>query len=114
MVPYYLPQYPQPQQGPAGSQASTTQGQQVRAYALDAEQAPDRSVIRGTVLIYGSVARTLIDTGASHSFISYALARSMSLMISTMLTPLLVTTPVRGNVMLDHVCKDCFVAIAGY
>ena len=66
------------------------------------------------MLIYGSVARTLIDTGASHSFISYALARSMSLMIVTMMTPLLVTTPVRGNIMLDRVCRDCFVAIAGY
>src|SRR3954465_9243450 len=62
-----------------GGQQQQTQGQQGRAYAMDAEQTVDRSVIRGTVLVFGTVARVLIDTGASHSFISATLARTMRL-----------------------------------
>ena len=81
---------------------------------MDADQPVDRSVIRGTVLIFGSVARTLIDTGASHSFISSTLARTMSLRYVTLRTPLTVTTPVQENIVLDRVCRDCFVVIAGY
>lgn len=83
-------------------------------YALDAEQPPDCSVIRGTVLIYDFVARTPIDTRASHSFISCTLAHSMRLVFVTLRTLLVVTTPVRENIMLDHVCRDCVVAIVGY
>src|SRR5436853_7246275 len=116
-VPYYQPQYTQPPQGAPGSHPSTRGGhqqQQGRVYGMDAEQPVDRSVIRGTVLIFGSVARTLIDTGASYSFISSTLARTMSLRYVTLRTPLTVTTPVQGNIVLDRDCRDCLRVMAGF
>ena len=97
-----------------GGQNQQPQGQQGRAYAMDAEQTADRSVIRGTVLIFGTAARVLIDTGASHSFISATLARTMRLTHSNLRTPLTVTTPVRGNIILYRICRGCTVVIAGY
>src|SRR3954464_681922 len=83
-----------------GGQQQQPQGQQGRAYAMEAEQTVDRSVIRGTVHVFGTVARVLIDTGASHSLISATLARTMRLTHSTLRAPLTVTTPVRGNIIL--------------
>lgn len=62
-------------------------------YAMDAKQTADLSVISGIILIFGAVARVLIDTRALHSFIYCTLARTMRLTRMTLRTPLSVTTP---------------------
>src|SRR4051812_24107106 len=79
------------------------------------EETPDRSVIiRGIILVYDYLAQTLIDTGATHSFISSTLACTLKLDVDTFTIPLRVTTPVWNNVMLNRVCRSCSLTIAGY
>ncbi|XP_075499143.1 uncharacterized protein LOC142537518 [Primulina tabacum] len=53
---------------------------QVRIFSLTKEGInPDSSIISGTILISGKVATALIDTGATHSFISEQFMRSLGL-----------------------------------
>lgn len=73
-----------------------------------------RSVIRGTSLIYNYVARILIDTGSSHSFVLYALTYIIRLRFKALRTPQSVTTPVPENIVLDHICRSCTMVIAEY
>lgn len=58
---------------------------------------------RCTILFYGYVVRTFINTRASHSFISYALACTMRLIHVTLRTSLTVITPMWGNLVLDSI-----------
>ena len=54
--------------------------QQGRVYTATASPAtPDPSVVRGTFLVFSSWASVLIDSGASHSFISASFARALDL-----------------------------------
>ncbi|GFZ01883.1 hypothetical protein Acr_15g0004920 [Actinidia rufa] len=48
-----------------------------------AEQQLDTSVVRGTLLMFNSWARVLINTGASHSFIASSFASALGLEIET-------------------------------
>ena len=51
-----------------------------RVYAVTAQDlVPAPSVVRGTFLFCNSVANVLIDTGASHSFVSAAFASVLEL-----------------------------------
>ncbi|XP_075515778.1 uncharacterized protein LOC142550589 [Primulina tabacum] len=55
-------------------------GIQGRIFSLTKEGVnPDTSVISGTILISGTVALTLIDTGATHSFMSEIFMRSLGI-----------------------------------
>src|SRR4051812_1818754 len=65
----------------------------------------ERSVIRGTISIYTSSARVLIDTGASHSFISYAFCKTLGLRLDRLYEPLEVSTPVSGVAVLTDICR---------
>ena len=60
-------------------------------------------VIRGIVPLFSSWASILIDTGASHSFISSAFASSLELWFTRLDIPLIVDTPVGGKIHLDQV-----------
>ena len=54
-----------------------------------------------------SLANVLIDTGASHSFISTAFASALGLEVARLVPPLRVESPVGGIVDLDRDCRDC-------
>ena len=71
-------------------------------------------MIRGTVSVYTSRARILIDTGASHSFISYALCKTLGLRLDRLPEPLEVSTLVCGLAVLKEICRNCDLEIAGH
>src|SRR4051812_24103133 len=54
-------------------------------------------MIRGTISVYTSHAHILIDTGASHSFIPYALCKTLGLKLDRLPEPLEVSKPVSGD-----------------
>ena len=109
----------QPQDGQGGRNQRRRRNQNNnnnngRVYALaQPPEIPDHSVIRGIIRIYGSFAKVLIDTGASHSFISYQLARSLRLRIEPLVHPLTVATPISGVATLKDVCRSCVLDIGG-
>src|SRR3954470_3496505 len=85
------------------------------AYALaETSEIPDHSVIRGTIAVYGSYARILVDCGASHSFIATRFCRASGLRTEFMPSSLHVSTPISGVVELREVCRACTLTIAGY
>lgn len=53
--------------------------------------------------MYDYLTQTLIDTRATHSFISCTLARTLELPIDVLINPFRVTMPVRRNVILNLV-----------
>ncbi|GFY90223.1 hypothetical protein Acr_07g0004200 [Actinidia rufa] len=88
-------------------QAVAQQGQrtQGRVYAIASaagpsgttgqqEQQLETSVVRGTLLMFNSWARVLIDTGASHSFIASSFAWALGLEIEVLDSVLMLDTPV--------------------
>src|SRR5436189_15176 len=89
-----------------------------RAYAMAPPQVSteplERSVIRGTISVYTSNAQVLIDTGASHSFISYAFCKTLGLRLDRLYEPLEVSTLVNGVAVLTDICRGCDLEIAGH
>ncbi|GFS43207.1 hypothetical protein Acr_00g0084230 [Actinidia rufa] len=90
-------------------QAITQQGQmmQGRVYAMTSlaepsgttgqqEQQLDTSVVRGTLLMFNTRARVLIDTGASHSFIASSFALALGLKVEILDSVLMLDTPMGG------------------
>ncbi|GFZ16927.1 hypothetical protein Acr_26g0001970 [Actinidia rufa] len=101
-------------------QAVAQQGQrtQGRVYAITSaagpsgiagqqEQQLDTSVVRGTLLMFNSWARVLIDTGVSHSFIASSFASALGLEIEVLDSVLMLDTPVGGRSTLKRVCRSC-------
>ncbi|GFY95611.1 hypothetical protein Acr_10g0009960 [Actinidia rufa] len=76
------------------------------------EQQLDTSVVRGTLLMFNSWARVLIDTGASHSFIASSFASALGLEIEVLDSVLMLDTPVGGRSTLKRVCRSCEIEIA--
>ncbi|GFS34613.1 hypothetical protein Acr_00g0034850 [Actinidia rufa] len=76
------------------------------------EQQLDTSVVRGTLLMFNSWARVLIDTGASHSFIASSFASALGLEIEVLDSALMLDTPVGGRSTLKRACRSCEVEIA--
>src|SRR5436853_5771946 len=74
----------------------------------------DNEVVQGIITLYRSCAKVLFDTGASHSFMSVMFTKSLKLKISTMLYPLVVTTPVNGRVTVRTICRKCTLEVAGF
>ena len=60
-----------------------------------------------------SLANVLIDTGASHSFISIAFASTLGLEVARLMPPLRVESSVGGTVDLDRGCRDCEIEVVG-
>src|SRR3954462_9639766 len=89
-----------------------------RAFAMAPPQAPtepqERSVIRGTISVYTSNARVLIDTDASHSFVSYSFCETLGLRLDRLYEPLEVSTPVSGVAVLTDICRGCDLKITGH
>ncbi|XP_028075180.1 uncharacterized protein LOC114277480 [Camellia sinensis] len=87
---------------------------QGRVYAVTAsEQATGSLVVRGTFLIFNTWAKVLIDTGASHSFITKSFASLLGLENRQQQAPLTVESPVRGKVNLTRECQGCVIEVAG-
>ena len=78
------------------------------------EQLPESSVVRGIFVVCNSLANVLIDTGASHSFISTAFAFALGLEVARFVPPLRVESPIGGTVDLNRGCRDCEIEVAGY
>jgi len=51
----------------------------------------------------------IIDTGATHSFISLSCAKSLNLAMSLMLRGMVIDTPTNGSVTTSLVCVKCLV-----
>ncbi|GFS38040.1 hypothetical protein Acr_00g0055310 [Actinidia rufa] len=75
------------------------------------EQQLDTSVVRGTLLMFNSRARVLIDTGASHSFIASSFALALGLKVEVLDSVLMLDTPVGGRTTLKRVCRSCEIEI---
>ncbi|GFZ21162.1 hypothetical protein Acr_29g0003240 [Actinidia rufa] len=94
-------------------QAITQKGQrtQGRVYAMTSaaepsgtvrqqEQQLNTSVVRGTLLMFNSRARVLIDRGASHSFITSSFALALGLKVEILDSVLMLDTPMEGRTTL--------------
>ena len=68
-------------------------------------------MIRGIVPLFTYCASILFRIGASHSFISTALASSLGLKIDCLDVELHVNTPVGGIICLNQVCRGCLLSI---
>ncbi|GFZ08181.1 hypothetical protein Acr_19g0011180 [Actinidia rufa] len=90
-------------------QAVTQQGQRMqgRVYAMTSaaepsgttgqqEQQLDTSVVRGTLLMFNTRARVLIDMGASHTFIASSFALALGLKVEILDSVLMLDTPMGG------------------
>ncbi|KAL7262314.1 hypothetical protein ACSBR1_000652 [Camellia fascicularis] len=100
-------------------QSFTLRGEQVdqgptgRVYAVTAQDlVPAPSVVRGTFLFCNSIASVLIDTGASHSFVSAAFASVLELELALLASPICVVSPVGGELILKHGCRGCDIEVA--
>src|SRR4051812_45676879 len=78
------------------------------------EQPQDHEVVKDSIPVYNTYAKVLFDPGASHSFMSIRLAKSLKLKIDIMRSPLIVTTPMDGRVIIQTICRNCTINIAGY
>ncbi|XP_028106501.1 uncharacterized protein LOC114305596 [Camellia sinensis] len=83
-----------------GTQNAKTSGNQKatgKIFALQEEEA-DPSVIEGNLVLYNSWVHVLFDTGASHSFISFACVKLLELVCEPLATALSVMSPMEGCV----------------
>ena len=77
----------------------------------DAQATSD--VVTGTLQIHTLFARTLIDPGSTHSFVSVYFAGLLGMPIDNMDFDLFVATPLGDSVVLNKIIRDCCVMI-GY
>ncbi|XP_057504717.1 uncharacterized protein LOC130788169 [Actinidia eriantha] len=93
-----------------------SQGVQGRVYVItDATTIPSQtepSVVRGILLLFSSWARVLIDSGASHSFLSSSFASALELKVDVLRPSLFLESPVGGRVSLDRICRKCELVIS--
>ncbi|GFS30291.1 hypothetical protein Acr_00g0011220 [Actinidia rufa] len=75
------------------------------------EQQLDTSIVRGTLLMFNSWARILIDTGASHSFIASSFALALGLKVEVLDSVLMLNTLVGGRTILRRICRSCEIEI---
>ena len=102
MQPSYAPRDEQVDQRPLG-----------HVYVVTAQDlVPAPSVVRGTFLLCNSVANVLIDTGASHSFLSAAFASVLGLELAQLASLISVVSPVRSELILKQGCRGCDTEIA--
>ncbi|KAK2409540.1 cleavage and polyadenylation specificity factor subunit [Trifolium repens] len=85
-----------------------------KVFALDggASGATD-NLIRGTCFIHDTPLRAMIDTGATHSFISFKCVKSLNLETSVMSRCMVIETPASDSVTTKLVCVNCPVTIFG-
>ncbi|XP_075500075.1 uncharacterized protein LOC142538650 [Primulina tabacum] len=95
------------QKSPLSSDKGKVQG---RIITMTKEGAnPDSSVISGNILISGKEAFTLIDTGATHSFMSEVFMHSLSREPTVMYLPFNIMLPSGDEICPTSILKACSV-----
>ncbi|GAV75735.1 zf-CCHC domain-containing protein/RVP_2 domain-containing protein [Cephalotus follicularis] len=85
-----------------------------RVYVLAQTEVPEStSVVGGTLYMYGYSARVLMDSGASHSFISARFASCLDVTPDCLSYTLDVSTPTRTSMYTDSVYRSCEMSMAG-
>jgi hypothetical protein len=97
--------------------SATTPARQNQAHARmnhvaveDAQATPD--VIIGTILVNDNNAIVLIDSGASHSFVTASFVQKYSLPLSILKDQMIVSSP-GGDMHARHVCSKVSILIRG-
>ncbi|GAV75324.1 zf-CCHC domain-containing protein/RVP_2 domain-containing protein [Cephalotus follicularis] len=85
-----------------------------RIFVLAQTEVPEStSVVGGTLYIYGYSVRVLMDSGASHSFISARFASCLDVTPDCMSYILDVSTPTWTSMYTDSVYRSCEMSMAG-
>ncbi|GAU10215.1 hypothetical protein TSUD_420210, partial [Trifolium subterraneum] len=83
-----------------------------RVFALDGERHSDAdNLIRGTCIINNTTLVAMIDTGATHSFISLDCARKLGLEVSPMNGRMIIEIPAKDSVITNLVVLNCPLSI---
>ncbi|XP_050907676.1 uncharacterized protein LOC127121130, partial [Lathyrus oleraceus] len=101
------------EEGHIGSQCQKPKKPQTgKVFALTGTQTSSEDrLIRGTCFINGTPLITIIDTGATHCFISANCARRLGLKLSALGGELIVETPAKGSITTSLVCLKCPLSI---
>ncbi|XP_073063958.1 uncharacterized protein [Primulina eburnea] len=85
---------------------------QGRIFAMTKESVnPDSSVISGNILIYGKEEITLIDTGATHSFMSEVFMHSISVEPTVMPLHFNIVLPSGDEICVTNIIKACPIQV---
>ena len=83
-----------------------------RVFALSGAEAPkEDNLIKGTCLINNVELLAIVDTGATHSFISYECATRIGVIMSSLGGSMVIDTPANGSVKTSVVCRGCHLTI---
>ena len=80
---------------------------------IEPDLIPAPSVVRGTFLFCNLVSNVLIDTGASHSFISSTFASILGLELAQLASPICVESPIGGEMIPKQGCRACDIEVTG-
>ncbi|GAV66740.1 zf-CCHC domain-containing protein/RVP_2 domain-containing protein [Cephalotus follicularis] len=85
-----------------------------RVFVLAQTEVPEStSVVGGTLYIYGFSAKVLMDSGASHSFISARFASCLDVTPYCMSYKLDVSTPIGTSMYTDSIYRSCEMSMGG-
>ncbi|KAK2452132.1 hypothetical protein QL285_011125 [Trifolium repens] len=85
-----------------------------KVFALSGDGAEQvDNLIRGTCFIYDTPLIAIVDTGATHSFISFECMKRLNIPVSEMLGCMEIETPASGSVTTQLVCRKCPVTVFG-
>ncbi|XP_058775373.1 uncharacterized protein LOC131649637, partial [Vicia villosa] len=98
------PKCPKPRKNQAGGKVFALSG---------SETTPDDRLIKGTCFIHGTPLIAIIDTGATHSFISLDCVKRLNLEISEINGSMVIDTPASGSVTTSFACLNCPIDIFG-
>ncbi|GAU33554.1 hypothetical protein TSUD_143470, partial [Trifolium subterraneum] len=85
-----------------------------KVFALNGEGADQvDNLIRGTCFIHDTPLIAIIDTGATHSFISMDCMKRLNIPVYEMSGCMNIETPASGSVITRLVCRNCLVSVFG-
>nr|KYP35246.1 Transposon Ty3-G Gag-Pol polyprotein [Cajanus cajan] len=85
-----------------------------RVFALTgAEASTSSDIVKGKGKAAGKDVMFLFDSGASHSFISYACVTLLGVSVCDLGLRLLVSTPASSSVVASELCTNCPIAVNG-
>jgi hypothetical protein len=76
-------------------------------------EAENIDVVTGTIPLFGSLACTLFDSGATHSFVSATYAKICNICFEPLRQNITVATPVVDSLICSKVAEDCPISIGG-
>jgi hypothetical protein len=74
-------------------------------------EAENTDVVTGTIPLFGSLACTLFDSGATHSFVSATYAKICNMCFEPLRQNITVATPVGDSLICSKVVEDCPISI---